>query len=165
MALVCLTLILVAGGLSFQRYDLFPLLEGLPLKGLLAAFGLAYLMLVMVTLLIPDLPGRALLRRVENLGATLIAITLALMGMVAIRLLPWEFTYGTAVGALCLSMLFAFFVASRVYLRGALVVAGHIVSHGSHPNREATLKRLMRRYRPFVFASIIGLAIGMLLLQ
>ncbi|MFK8053535.1 MAG: hypothetical protein AB8F65_11230 [Woeseiaceae bacterium] len=156
--LLSLTAMLVGGGLSFERYDLFPMLDGVPLKALLALFGIAYLMLVVVTVVFPDLPGRAVLRRIENLGGSLIAIALAVLGIVAIRLLPWAITYKSAVGALFLSLMFGFFIASRAYLRGALVVGDHIVKHGSHANREATLKRLMRRYRPFVLAGICALA-------
>ncbi|MEN7342275.1 MAG: hypothetical protein AAAFM81_05000 [Pseudomonadota bacterium] len=151
--LVCLTLMLVSGGLVFTHYDWFPWINPLALKLGLVCFGLAYLVLVSLTLTFRDLPGRKQLRRAENYGAMLIAIVLMLIAVVAIRRVPEEALTPAALGALTLSIMFGFFVASRAYLRGALIVGEHIVGHGSHPTREATLKRLLRRFRPFVVAN------------
>ncbi|MEM7764304.1 MAG: hypothetical protein AAF290_09505 [Pseudomonadota bacterium] len=163
--LVCLTLMLLAGGLSFGDYDRFPFMRSIPLKPLLAIFGLGYLVLVVITLLFRELPGRRLLRRAENVGAILIAMALAALGVIAVRQISWQLVHNYAVGALLLALMFGFFLAGRGYLRGALVVAEHIVGHGTHPTREATLKRLMRRFRPFVAGSLCAVLLAIPLMQ
>ena len=62
-----------------------------------------------------------------------------------------------AAGAL--SLCIAFTMAARAYLRGAAVLVTRIGVHGSHPGTEATLKRLLRRCRPFIAAAAGALAV------
>ena len=128
---------------------------------LIAAVVIAYMLMIVVTLSLPDLPGRAHLRQLENIVAVVFALGLGAISVMGLR-------YGVGDGlpfgsAGALALMFGFFVLARPYLRGGLVVLARIGEQGT-PGREATLKRLLRRYRPFVIANALALLVGAFLL-
>ena len=79
----------------------------------------------------PDLPGRALLRQLENAGFWLLVP--ALSGV--------------------------FVIGARNDAGGAVMLVSRIESQGTHPGTEATLKRLLRLCRPFVVAAAAALGV------
>lgn len=123
---------------------------------------LVFMLLAIATVAFPDLPGRQVLRRIENGGFWLLVPALTVVFVVGARSgLPGGPAYGAA-GALALVI--AFTMAARPFLRGASLLANRIVVQGSHPDTEATLKRVLRRSRPFVVAAAAALVVlGVLL--
>ena len=123
---------------------------------------IVFMLLAVTTMAFPDLPGRPFLRRVENGGFWLLVPALTLVFVIGARSeLPGGAAYGAA-GALALVI--AFTMAARPFLRGASLLSTRIVTHGSHPDTEATLKRALRRSRPFVVAAAAALVVmGVLL--
>lgn len=159
--LLCKATLLLIGVLVFARGG--PLNARVSDTGqiLIAAAVVAYMLLIVVTLWLPELPGRVHLRQAENVCAVMFSLALGLLSVMGIRFgLDSGLPFGSA-GAL--SLMFGFFVLARPYLRGGCVVLLRIGEQGT-PGREATLKRLLRRYRPFVIANGVALLVGALLL-
>lgn len=159
--LLCQSALLLIGVLLYGRSG--------PLAGVVSELGqwliagavVTYMLMIVVTLSLPDLPGRAQLRRAENICAVVFALALGVFSVLGIRYnADLAVPFGSA-GALAL--MFSFFVLARPYLRGSVIVLTRICQQGK-PDREATLKRLLRRFRPFLFASSLALLIGALLL-
>lgn len=123
---------------------------------------LVFMLLAVTTVAFPDLPGRPALRRIENGCFWLLVPALTVVFVVGARSeLPGGAAYGAA-GALALVI--AFTMAARPFLRGASLLSNRIVAHGSHPDTEATLKRVLRRSRPFVVAAAAALVVTGVLL-
>lgn len=129
---------------------------------LVVALIIAFVLLAIITAAFPDLPGRPILRRIENAGFWLLVPALTIVFIVGARSgLPGGATYGAA-GALALVI--AFTLAARPFLRGSGILIARIAAQGSHPDTEATLKRTVRRSRPFVVAAAAALVVlGVLL--
>lgn len=105
----------------------------------------------------PDLPGRALLRQLENAGFWLLVPALSGVFVIGARNDAGGAVIYGAAGALALVI--GFTMAARPFLRGAIVLVSRIESQGTHPGTEATLKRLLRLCRPFVVAAAAALGI------
>lgn len=116
-----------------------------------------YMALVVTTVVFPELPGRAQFRKFENLLTLLATAGLAVVAIYGLRVgelgLPPSVFAAMAAVALSLGM----FLLARPYLRGALSMMQRIQAQGSSPGTEATLKRLLRRYRPLIISAVAAL--------
>lgn len=123
-----------------------------------AAVAIAICVFIAIaTLLFPELPGRNQLRRLENVSFWLLVPALTAVFVIGARSDPSGSAAYGAAGALALVI--AFTMAARPFLRGAVVLVARIGAHGTHPGREATLKRLLRRCQPFLAAAAAALIV------
>ncbi|MEM9173458.1 MAG: hypothetical protein AAGA84_12220 [Pseudomonadota bacterium] len=121
--------------------------------------------LVFVTWRMPILPGRSALRLTENILIVFWGIGLAVMALIWMLSASGVLLYRWYLALLGLGVSFLLFAAARPYLRGAIMVARHVQRHGSHARREATMKRLLRRWRPLLVINGVTLMTSGVLLM
>lgn len=148
-----------------DRYQQLPLADELPVRWILAILIVLFLLLVSLIAVLPDFPGRARLGRLETATGAMLVLIVALVEILTIRGGSWPMADSGATVVLALALMLGFMIIARLYLGGAVIVAEHILSHGSHPSREATLKRLLRRYRPLLIASAAALGVALFFSQ
>lgn len=118
---------------------------------------IVFMLIAVITAAFPDLPGRAALRRIENACFWLLVPALTIAFVVGVRT---ELSGGAAYSAAgALALVIAFTLAARPFLRGGSILVARIAAQGSHPDTEATLKRAVRRSRPFVVAAAAALVV------
>ncbi|MEO0575632.1 MAG: hypothetical protein AAF004_09220 [Pseudomonadota bacterium] len=125
-----------------------PVITNVPLATKISVLGVlvAYALLILITWLMPDLPGRGMLRRIENVAVAVMTVALLLFAAYGVFVVDQPASLPGFIALAVVAITFMLFVLSRRSVRGAITVVQHLDMHGSHPRREATLKRLLGRW-------------------